>query len=79
MAAELYIKGGPGEGDTYVDLSCLEPPEMKKKKKSTLRIWAEYHGKRSEESFWQKRSVNYSLPMKRKNKQEDKKQWTYQC
>lgn len=32
MAAELYIKGGPGEGDTYVDLSCLEPPEMKKKK-----------------------------------------------
>lgn len=30
MAAELYIKGGPGEGDTYVDLSCLEPPEMKK-------------------------------------------------
>lgn len=30
MAAELYIKGGSGEGDTYVDLSCLEPPEMKK-------------------------------------------------
>ena len=29
MAAELYIDNGPDEGKTYVDLSCLEPPERK--------------------------------------------------
>lgn len=47
MAAKLYIKGGFGEGNTYVDLSCLEPPEMKE-------VHFENMGKISWESQWKK-------------------------
>lgn len=45
MAAELYIDNGPSEGKTYVDLSCLEPPEMKQ-------VHMENLGKMSWEVQW---------------------------